>query len=187
MVENHSVEHSYLRPVSTLTSPRRHRQPRPNPSPSATTASAWTTAWARRRNHPVISLLSVLLLFLASGFGVCFSALALLWPEPRTDAQMVSRLLLLSTSSFGVVYVALHLLAARAGCQRYEKSPYRRSSLGYWIVLQSARLGALAWFAMVILAAFDFAKITNADTDIFGAGLRGSAPWAGLVTAGIAL
>jgi hypothetical protein len=116
-----------------------------------------TTPAPQRRNHPVLALLSVTLLFLASSFGVAVSVVVQQLGL-QTDGDGAARLVLFIASCAGVLYVLLHLIAARRGTPRYYGSPQIYGEYLYSLALLLLRLGIPVWIAAVVLTALRAAK-----------------------------
>ncbi|OHE92976.1 hypothetical protein CORC01_11699 [Colletotrichum orchidophilum] len=145
--------------------------PPPIPSPKAAPQKA-------TRLYPVLSLLSVILLFFSAGAGIALSAVVLFQNLESTEVlDPLSRAVFFVASCMSLVYVFTHLVAARTTYIENYGSPtiYGKYVAGFAFLL--ARLGLPVWVAAITLSIF---VAVNIGLDL-SKGVQDNLPWLNVI------
>ncbi|KAK2002631.1 hypothetical protein LX36DRAFT_626547 [Colletotrichum falcatum] len=104
---------------------------------------------------PILAIVAMLLMILASGGGLCLSALQFR-PSKTGERDCLSQSFILFASMISPMYVALHMLVSFRNYQVVKRQSLQ-SPLVSWAVIV-ARLGLLLWIPAVILSSIATAR-----------------------------
>ncbi|KAK1622062.1 hypothetical protein BDP81DRAFT_455625 [Colletotrichum phormii] len=130
------------------------------------------------RLYPVLSLLSVILLFISAGAGIALSAVVLFQNLESTEVlDPLSRAVFFVASCVSLVYVFTHLVAGRTAYMKNYGSPtiYGKYVAGFAFLL--ARLGLPVWVAAITLSIF---VAVNIGLDL-SKGVQENLPWLNVI------
>ncbi|KXH62879.1 hypothetical protein CSAL01_11878 [Colletotrichum salicis] len=142
--------------------------------PPLTLPPKTTTPQKANRLYPVLSLLSVILLFISAGAGIALSAVVLFENLESTEVlDPLSRAVFFVASCMSLVYVFTHLVAGRTAYIKNYGSPtiYGKYIAGFAFLL--ARLGLPVWVAAITLSIF---VAVNIGLDL-SKGVQENLPW----------
>ncbi|KAG7047199.1 hypothetical protein JMJ77_0015410 [Colletotrichum scovillei] len=137
-----------------------------------------TTPQKANRLYPVLSLLSVILLFISAGAGIALSAVVLFQDLESTEVlDPLSRAVFFVASCMSLVYVFTHLVAGRTAYIKNYGSPtkYGKYVAGFAFLL--ARLGLPVWVAAITLSIF---VAVNIGLDL-SKGVQENLPWLNVI------
>ncbi|KAK7455706.1 hypothetical protein Landi51_02909 [Colletotrichum acutatum] len=137
-----------------------------------------TTPQKANRLYPVLSLLSVILLFISAGAGIALSAVVLFQNLESTEVlDPLSRAVFFVASCMSLVYVFTHLVAGRTAYIKNYGSPtiYGKYIAGFAFLL--ARLGLPVWVAAITLSIF---VAVNIGLDL-SKGIQENLPWLNVI------
>ncbi|KAL0937085.1 uncharacterized protein CTRU02_206816 [Colletotrichum truncatum] len=128
--------------------------------------------------YPILSLLSIILLFLSAGAGISLSAIVLFLNLESTEyLDPLSRAVFFVASCVSLIYVLTHIIAARTAYTKGYGSTkfYGKYVAGFAFLL--ARLGLPVWVAAITLAIF---VAVNVGLDL-SKGIRENMPWLNVI------
>ncbi|KAF6816115.1 hypothetical protein CSOJ01_03178 [Colletotrichum sojae] len=156
---------------------RKHEDATPTVPPPKLSPTASPPPKAARL-YPVLSLLSVTLLFLSAGAGISLSAVVLFRNlESKEVLDPLSRAVFFVASCMSLIYVFTHIAAARTAYIKNYGSPavYGKYVAGFGFLL--ARLGLPVWVAAITFAIFVAVNV-GLDTS---KGIRENLPWLNVI------
>ncbi|CAI0641409.1 unnamed protein product [Colletotrichum noveboracense] len=140
----------------------------PNPPPPQTAA----------RIYPVLSLISVILLFLSAGAGIALSAVVLFRNFESIEVlDPLSRAVFFVASCMSLAYVLTHIIAARTAYIKNNGSPKAYGKYVAGLAFLLARLGLPVWVAAVTLAII---VAVNIGLDV-SKGIQENLPWLNVI------